>query len=86
MSGLRKTLLTVGAAASVAILAFVETPFAQSNVTVGKNASQQFRGTQAPADAVPALADEKAEAAMTAGSNPAPTTDADRKAAAAMSK
>jgi hypothetical protein len=86
MSRVRKTLLMAGVTAVVAISAFVKAPLAQNNVTGGQIVSQQLAGRGASATADPAVADAKAEAAMTAGSNPTPTTEADRKAAAAMSK
>ena len=73
MSVLRKKFLFV-AAASVTVLAFIQSPSAQNSETAGK-------GKDVPA--VSAAADKKAVDAMSNQTTSAPT-DADRKAAATM--
>jgi hypothetical protein len=64
-------------------MAFVETPFAQTN-GVGGDPAKSLTEPGAASDPTAAAVDKKAEAAMTVVPNSAPTTDVDRKAAAAM--
>jgi hypothetical protein len=84
MSGLPKTFMLAGAAAAVAIMVLIETPFAQNSDVGGSNPAQPLMGGAAPNPASAAASDKKAEAAMTVEPNSASPTDADRKAAAAM--
>jgi hypothetical protein len=83
MTGLRKTFLVVGASAAVAIMTFIETPFAQ-NTGVGGDPAKSFTAPGAASDPAATAVNTKADTAMTVEPNSAPMTDADRKAAAAM--
>jgi hypothetical protein len=82
MTGLRKTLLVVGASAAIAIMAVIETPFAQTNGP-GGNPGKSVTEPGATSEPTAADVDKMAEAAMTVP-NSAPMTDVDRKAAASM--
>jgi hypothetical protein len=82
MSVRRKKFL-FAAAAAVTVCAFIQSPSAQNSGNGDNAAGKASMGPEAPATAVSAAADRKADAAMTNPSN-SPQTNADKKAAAAM--
>ena len=90
MSGSRKKSLFV-AAAGMAIWAFMQSPSAQISGSIGGDLAPKSTETGSPMEmrtpptAAEAVANRKAEDAMTIVPN-SPLTDADRRASAAMSK
>jgi hypothetical protein len=83
MTGLCKTLLIAGAAGALGIMVVIETPFAQ-NSGAGRDPAKSIMQLETAPDAAATAADRKAEASMRVPPNSFPTTDADRRAAAAM--